>query len=175
MTNLLKIATALLSVVLLAGACGDDDGGGGNAAPSDSPLVQAIADDMMDDEGSLTADRSEAECFASNVVGTVGEDRLNELGVTAADVGDIDGVAWTQSEAETIVDGMFSCIDMGESFVDDMDFGELDSEQEACIRGIFTEDVLKGFFVSSLTGDDEAGAGIFALMGEVAGCGIELG
>lgn len=174
MKKTLKLVAALTAVVMMAGACGDDDGGGGGSASADSPLVQAIVDDMMADEGAMTSDRGEAECFVGGVVGGVGEDRLTELGVTESNVPALDEIEWTQGEAESIVDSMFDCIDMGESFMSEMEFGDLDDAQTECVQGVFTEDVLKDFFVASLTNDEEAGSGIMALFGELAECGIDF-
>ncbi len=173
MKNFTKIIAALVSVVVLATACGDD-GGGGNAVAADDPLVQAIVDDVMAESDSLTADRAEAECFVGGVVGTIGKDRLTALGVSESNVPGLDEIDWTEDEARAVVDSMFDCLDPAESFIDSMDLGELDDEQTSCVRGVFSEDVLKDFFVSTFTGDEEGGAGIFALMGQLAECGVNF-
>ena len=62
---------------LVAASCGDD----GGDASADSPLVQAIIDDVMADEDPLSTDRAEVECFVTGIVGSLGEDRLRELGI----------------------------------------------------------------------------------------------
>lgn len=174
MKKTLKLVAALAAVAMMAGACGDDDGGGGGSASADSPLVQAIVDDVMADSDGITTDRAEAECFVGGVVGTLGEDRLNELGVTEDNVVGLDEIEWTEDEATSVVDKMFDCIDMGESFIEQMEFGDLDDEQTACVQDVFSEDVLKGFFVGTLTNDEEAASGLFALFGELADCGVDI-
>ena len=173
MKNFTKIISALVSVVLLAAACGDDEGGG-NAVATDDPLVQAIVDDVLSDSDPLTSDRAEAECFVGGVVGTIGKDRLTALGVSESNVAALDEIDWTEDEARAVVDRMFDCLDPAESFIDSMDLGELDDEQTSCVRDVFDEDTLKTFFVAAFTNDDEAGAEIFALMGQLAECGVNF-
>jgi len=60
-----------------------------------------------------------------------------------------------------------------QAIVDDMDLGELDDAQTECVRGVFSDGVLKEFMESTLTGE-EPGEEIFSLMGEISACGIDL-
>jgi hypothetical protein len=168
----LKIVAALAALMLFASSCGDD-GGGGSTASADSPLVQAIVDDIMADSDGVTTERAEAECFVGGVVGEIGTDRLNALGVTETNVAALDEIDWTEDEANAVVDKMFGCMDLTENFVEQMELGDLDASQAECVKGVFSEDVLRDFFASSLTGE-EPGAEIFALFGELAGCGIDV-
>ncbi|MEZ5243526.1 MAG: hypothetical protein R2707_00395 [Acidimicrobiales bacterium] len=175
MKTSLKLVAAIAALMLFASSCGDDGGGGGgNTASADDPLVQAIVDDIMAGGDGVTTDRAEAECFVGGVVGEIGTARLNALGVTETNIAALDEIEWTEDEARSVVDSMFSCVDVTASFVDDMDFGELDDSQAECVRGIFSEDVLKDFMVSTFTGDEDAMSGIFALMGQVQECGIDV-
>lgn len=178
MTTILKIAAALASLALLATACGDDGGGGisgiDGAASADDPLVQAIVDDIMADSDGITTERAEAECFVGNVVGSLGKERLTALGVSETNVAALDEIDWTEDEARTVVDNMFGCMDLTDNFIEQMELGDLDESQTDCVRGVFSEDALKDFFVASFTGDEEGGAGIFALMGQLAECGVDF-
>lgn len=176
MKTILKTLAALLTLTVLATACGDDGDGGGSATPAsaDSPLVQAIVDDVLEDGDGVTTDRDEAECFVGGVVDEIGEDRIRALGVSEENVAGLDEIDWTTEEAESVVDKLFSCMDLTENFIDQMEFGDLDEGQTDCVRGVFTEDVLKEFFVASFTGDESGMAGIFELMGELTECGVNL-
>lgn len=155
MNRFLRLLAIAAGLALVAGACGDD-GGDGGAASVDDPLVQAIVDDMLAD-GSMGADQAQAECFASRVVGGVGNDRLTELGVTPDNVGELDEIAWTQDEAELIVDELFECTDVEDGFAGSMVSDELDEEQSECIADAFGTDRLKDFFVTNLMGEEPTG------------------
>ena len=169
----LKTVALLAAVLLMATACGDDGGGGGSASVDD-PLVQAIVDDIMADGDGLTTERSEAECFVSRVVGTIGNERLTALGVTETNVAGLDEIDWTEAEARSVVDDMFGCMDLTENFITQMELGDLDADQTSCVREVFTDDVLKDFFVASFTDDEAGGASIFSLLGQLSECGIDL-
>lgn len=171
MKKTLKIVAVAASLVILASACGDD--GGGSVASADDPLVQAIVDDVMADGDGVTSERAEAECFVGGVVGSLGKDRLAELGVTESNVPGLDEIAWTEQEANTLVDRLFGCMDLTDNFIEQMDLGDIDESQRDCVSGVFSEDVLKEFFVSSFAGT-EPGAEIFALFGELTECGVDL-
>ena len=172
MKKTLKLAAVLISLVMFAAACGDDDGGG-SAASADDPLVQAIVDDIMADSDGITTERAEAECFVGNVVCDIGKDRLTALGVSETNVAGLDEIDWSEAEARSVVDNMFGCMDLTDNFIDAMELGDLDGDQRSCVSDVFSEDVLKDFFVSSLT-DEEPGSEIFALFGQLAECGINV-
>jgi len=170
MKKALKIVAIVASVVVLATACGDDSGG---AASADDPLVQAIVDDILADSDGITTERAEAECFVGNMVGGIGKDRLTSLGVTETNIAGLDEVEWTEDEARLVVDNMFGCMDLTANFISQMDLGDIDESQRECVGGVFSEDVLKDFFLSSVSGE-EPGAEIFALFGQLVDCGIDV-
>jgi hypothetical protein len=165
----LKIVAVMAALLLFASSCGDD--GGGSAASADDPLVQAIVDDIMSEADGLTTERAEAECFVSGVVGEIGTARLNELGVTETNIAGLDEIDWTEDEAGSVVDRLFACVDVSDSFIEQNDFGELDAAQTECVRGVFTEENLKPALVSLYSGED-AEAGLFELFSQVSDCGI---
>jgi hypothetical protein len=171
MTRLLKLVALALVMTLIAAACGSDSGG--SAAPADDPLVQAVVADILAEEDGLTADRGEAECFAGGVVGGIGADRLAELGVTVDNVGSLDDFTWSEDEANLIIDKMFDCTDVSQSFVDDLGGSGMTSEQTACLADAFDKDTMRKFFVAALTGDESADS-FTAIAEAMSGCGLDL-
>jgi hypothetical protein len=171
MKRLIKVAALGVGMALIAAACGNDSSGG-SVASADDPLVQAVVEDILSDDGSLTSDRGEAECFAGGVVGGIGGSRLAELGVTADNVGDLDEYTWSEDEARLIIDKMFDCMDPAGTFVEDLSVDGMTDEQTACLAGAFDEDTLKDFFVGGLTGEQPTD--FFATIGEaMSSCGLD--
>ena len=150
MTRLMKLVALGLGMALIAAACGSD----GGSAPADDPLVQAIVDDILTEEDSLTTDRGEAECFARGLVGEIGGDRLGQLGVTVADVGDLEDFDWSEAEANVIIDKVFDCTDAAANFVSDLGGDTMTADQRACLIEVFDEDTIRNFFITSLTGGE---------------------
>lgn len=170
MNRFLRRLAIVMGLVLVAGACGDDDGG--SAASTDDPLVQAIVDEMLADETNPAASRDEAECFASGVVGAIGTDRLNELGVTPDDVGSLDEIGFERAEVEVVVDEMFDCTSAAEEFVNQFSVDGMSDEDAACLADAFGEDKLKEFMVSAFL--DEEPSDLFATITTAMNdCGID--
>lgn len=125
------------------------EGGGGD-------LVQAIADDIMVDvdagDGPV-ANREEAECWANGVVDGIGEDRLNELGLTADNVVDPDQLDLTAEEVDVVVDSLFDCADVQQAFADQFaaQFGE---EGANCVAEALDEELVREALSASIAGDD---------------------
>lgn len=149
MRRLTKMVALGLGLILLASACSDDDGGGASA---DDPLVVAIVDDIVNNDAPFTTDRGDAECFAGGVVGEIGNDRLAELGVTAENVGDLDDFAWTEDEVNVIIDKLFGCIDVKDSFARSLQGPEADDGVTSCISGELSDDSIRAFFAASFSG-----------------------
>jgi ethanolamine utilization microcompartment shell protein EutS len=152
------------------------DAGEGDDAAVDSPLVAAIADSIMvdvDGGDGPVADRAEAECWASGIVDGVGEDRLTELGVTAESAGQIGDLGFTESEIATVVDSLFGCSDIRQTFVDQFT-GELGQEAAACVGDAIDEELVKDLLAASIAGQDSAaGADTIQQLTQLATeCGI---
>jgi hypothetical protein len=166
---------AAVALVFGAAACGgDDDSSGGGGADADSPLVQALAANMVEEGGeSPVANQEEAECWASGVVGGIGEDRLGELGVTPESVGDIEDLDLTDEEVAVVVDSLFDCADVQQAFADMFaaDFGD---EAATCIADKLDEDFVKQAMSASIAGDDaEPSAEFLEAFGTIASeCGL---
>lgn len=145
----LVLMTAL--VALLGAACG---GGDVAVTVDDSPLAQAIADEIRSDTDSPVATEQEADCFAGNVVGRIGESRLNQLGVTADSVGAIDEIDFSDDEIGTIVTALTDCIDLEAAMAQQFeeDFAPDDAK---CLAEGLGGDVLEDMLALGLSGDDE--------------------
>ena len=162
---------AVAALVFGAAACGgDDEGGGGDA---DSPLAQALAADMLADEDAATTDPEEAECWASGIVGGIGEDRLTELGMTVDNVGDVEDYEFTEAEISTVVDSMFDCVDVQASLTEvfEEDFGP---EAAACLAEGLDNDMLKQVMTSELDGSEPSDEFFQAFLDLAAECDIPL-
>jgi hypothetical protein len=202
-TTTIRTACAVAALVLGMTACGDDDetegdapaaaeadGADDTAAPTtaeateatdapagDGSLVSALADNMMEEAavgGSPVATREEAECWANRIVDGVGEDRLNELGVTPQSVGELDELDLTDAEISTVVDSLFDCADVQQAFADQFstDFG---AEAATCIADALDEDLVKEALRASIAGDaSEPSAEFIETFTQIAAdCGIQ--
>lgn len=160
--NLTRIP-AIVSIVALtvaAAACGsDDDGGGSASAGADTPIGQALAAQILDDsdseDGSVAQTEEEARCWAGKIVDDVGEERLEELGVTAENVGEIEDIDFTDDELDALVDGMFECIDVTAAFAAQFeeDFG---AEGAQCVAENLDQEFVKDMMKIAVSGDATA-------------------
>jgi hypothetical protein len=114
--------------VLLAGfalaACGGGDEPVGDQPVGDQavrneiveavdPLAQAIADDVVADLGSpFEGDRASADCFAIEIVGAIGSDRLAELGFSVESIPNELHTDWTAEEVDVIIGRFEGCVDV---------------------------------------------------------------
>ena len=101
---------AVITVLALAtAACG---GGGDSEEELVDALTVALSEDT--DPGSPLTGTGVARCFAEKIVGNFGVDRLNEIGVTADDVGTPEEAVAQLTDAERTVfaDSAIGCIDV---------------------------------------------------------------
>lgn len=172
-----KLVMVFLVVALAGAACGGDDDGDA-VSVEDSAVAAALADSVMDseDDSSPITSREDAECFAGQTVGSIGEDRLAELGVTASNVGEIDEIDFTESEINLIVDALGDCIDLEQAMADEFaeDFGQ---EAADCLAGELGEDLLKDMFALGFADPEaELGEEFFQVFLDAAGeCDLPLG
>ena len=133
-----KLLVALGVFSLIASACGGDDA----VDISDSPLAQAIAASLTEQgDSSPVSTQEEAECFAGRVVSELGESRLNSLGVTEDNVGDIDEIDFNGAELDTIVENLGECVDLASALAEEFeeDFGE---EGAKCLADNLDNDII---------------------------------
>ena len=146
--------------LLLVGSCGDSDetsttdpvqADGGDASTSD-PLVQAIAENILADPNAPFFSRASADCFAVEIVASIGEERLDELGFTLTSIPDEFQTDWSGEEVDTIMASLEACADLDEaarnSLPDEMSDGDKD-----CVLRELGDD----FFVDALRAEFEAG------------------
>lgn len=153
-----KLTPLLLSGLLLFAACGDDDGGSGDLSSADQEFVDAAMEQYDPDEAELSED--DARCVAESLVGAVGAERLEDLGISPESFGDDDNPfpeGMEQGEAEDVVEGINSCIDMASLFVDSMAAGgQMSEEAVSCLADAFDQDVIDEIFVTMLTEGEDA-------------------
>ena len=120
------------------------------------------------------ADEEEAQCWASGVVGGIGEDRLGELGVTPENVGDIEDLDLTDEEVlrrrRLAVRLLRRPAGVRRQFA--ADFG---AEAATCIADKLDEDLVKEAMSASIAGDDsEPSAEFLEAFAAIAGdCGLD--
>jgi hypothetical protein len=122
-------ATAAVSTLILVAGCGSGASGVTGAATSgghDSQTVKgkAYIEAMMSDFGSSdqSLTKPQAQCMAGKMVDVVGVAALEKAGVSPADVTNNTLVFGkfkpTDQQAEAMLDGIFSCVDFGKVFAD---------------------------------------------------------
>ncbi|MFP5255839.1 MAG: hypothetical protein ACLGI8_08340 [Acidimicrobiia bacterium] len=152
-------ATALSSLLLLA-ACGDDGGGGGGDLSSDEQEYVDAAMAEFDPEQAEPLTEDDARCVVTSMVDSLGVDRLEELGITPASFGTDDAPfpeGLNEDEANDLVDGFDSCIDLPALFTEQMAADpSIDDETKECLEGAFDEDTIRSLFVTMLTEGEDA-------------------
>ena len=160
-TPTLRRSLAVLALVATVAACGgdDDDSGssGGDTAAADTPVGQALTEEFMaESDDSPISTEEEARCVSGGIVSGIGEDRLEELGVTAdtAIGSEIEDIDFTADEVGTIVDAMFDCVDVQAALAREFeeDFG---AEGADCVAENLDEDLMRDLMASSMVGGDE--------------------
>ena len=175
----LRRSLAILALVATVAACGGDDSDGGDTAAADTPVGRALTEEFMaESDDSPISTEEEARCVAGGIVSGIGEDRLEELGVTAdSAVGsEIDDIDFTADEVSTIVDAMFDCVDVQAALATEFeeDFG---AEGAQCVAENLDEDLMRDLMASSMVGDEEEMPQEFfqAFLDVAAECDLPLG
>lgn len=159
-----KLTPLLLTGLLLVGAaaCGDDDGGSSNGdlSDKDQEFVDAAMDEY-DPEQAAPLTEDDARCIVTSMVGAVGADRLEELGITPEQFGSDDSSAFpqglTEDEANGVVDGFDSCIDLPALFTESLaEDSDLSEDDKACLDDAFDSDTIRQIFVTMLTKGEDA-------------------
>jgi hypothetical protein len=164
-------------LVLVAPACGGDDDAETSSATATT--VEVSADDKAYEDAfvfSLAAsdfafNEEQARCAARTTIDAIGIPRLEEAGVNAEffTAASSPATALTDEEARTLVDALFDCGDVAQSFADDVasDDDELFTpESEACFTEALVDDasfreMLAGVF-------QEGGGSDFEMSGPLA-------
>lgn len=148
-------ALAILTVTTAVVACGGDDGGG-DADAADTPVGRALTAELMaESDDSPIATEEDARCVAGGIVSGIGEERLEELGVTAetAEGSDMADFDFTEEELGTVVDAIFDCVDIQAALAAEFeaDFG---AEGAQCLAENLDEELIRDLFAMSFAGGD---------------------
>lgn len=170
----ISTTTALLSAAALTfglAACGGDDEGGA----AGSPLAEALATEIMaESESSPVGSEEEATCWANKIVGDIGEDRLAELGMTVDDIKDVEDYDFTPEEMSTMVDAMFSCVDVKAAFAAEFE-EEFGAEGAKCLADELDEDLVKDAMLADQSGGEPSEEFMQAFLDIAADCDLDLG
>ena len=175
------LIAAVLGAVVIAG-CGDSDDSGGGDGGSDSELVDAMAAQLTEDE-SVPVSEDEAQCIAGDIVDGVGEDRLEELGVTAESVsddsaGDITELDFTDEEVTVLVDAIDGCADLKAIFAESMSAdGTVSADDAECLVDELPDDFVRGALEASFSGQDPTASEEFTndLIDAMSACDVAPG
>lgn len=144
------------------GACGGDDGGGAQASEE---YLDALAESMMasdDGDEPLTTDEDEARCAAERMTEEVGQERLEDAGMTIEALGEADplgdGVDLTEAESRQVVDAILECVDLGASMAGSFTPGDgIPAGATDCLGERFERsDEFRDFLALSLREGDDA-------------------
>ncbi len=133
--------------LVLAGSCGNVD-----EESTTNPLVQAIAEDILADPNAPFFSRVSADCFAVEIVSSIGEQRLGELGFTVTNIPDEFQTDWSGEEVDTIIASLETCADLAEAARNSLP-DEMSSQEKDCVLNELGDD----FFIDALRAEFEAG------------------
>lgn len=177
------LLTLLLAVLLLAGACSDDNEGDSSADPSETSaadgssnppavpvapttedlpigteedLRAALAESIASGTGDTTFDEATTECLVDSIVGTIGYDRLIELGVRPGNVETIDPVlTMTEEEKVAYVDALGTCTSLRDLAVASLGFTP---PLDQCIDEAIPDEARARAILIYLLANDDSGA-----------------
>lgn len=173
------------SLALITVGCSSDGGGGGNAAVTDEnrPYVDAMKKSLAasnEEDGDIVLSDGQIDCIAPRFINIIGVDRLEENGVTAADVEadeamDFSDLGMDEKEGNELYDTFGNCdVNLGEtmmaSFAED---DEMTDAMKTCMEGVFTDDNLRKLMVSTMVNGDDAAEDdpeLAPLMAQLMGC-----
>lgn len=133
------------SFVLIAGCGGGDD----SDSSADSPLVQALSSEIYAESASGVSTEEEASCVAESVVSGIGAERLQSLGMSADNVGDIGQYEFTDDEIGVIVDSLLSCVDVKAALADEMT-SQFGGEGAECVAQNLDDDFVRDMMSTAL-------------------------
>lgn len=164
-TTVLTLGLVTMFVAWLTLLGGGDESWDGPEAEADDPVVRAVTIDMASDEGDfILGDQVAAECMSRRVVGALGQERLEQLGVTASNgfsLGEIEDLDFTAAEVITLYEALASCVDMEANFAAALTAnGTVTQEQATCISRTIGEEDFVRLLPGDTMGDEAARAGL---------------
>jgi hypothetical protein len=144
--------TVLAALAVAVAGCSDDDDGGGDASADEEAFVDE-AMESFDAEAASPLTEDDGRCIVTAMVDAVGVERLEEVDVSPASFTEGDfPTAFTEGEAEAIVDGIGGCVDLRALFLRSMNEDPALSDQsKECLAGEFDEALVDQLFVSMMT------------------------
>lgn len=150
---------------------GDD----ANEAMSADPNLEVAISGWFLESNLYTSQQSESDCVAEGIVGGIGAERLAEVGVTVATPSPL-GVDLTDAEGDIFIDTLFGCVDMRQSFIDNIVGPDLSEEDANCVVDEMGMDfILDGTRTGLLTPEDidfDAYLEVVEAAGE--SCGVDM-
>lgn len=132
---------------LLVGGCGGGDSG--NDSSSNNPLAQALSAEIYAEGASGISTEEEASCVAGSIVSGIGPDRLEDLGMTAENVGDIEEYDFSDDEIGVVVDSLLDCVDVKAALAQEMT-SQWGGEGAECVAENFEDDFIREIMTISL-------------------------
>ena len=146
----------LLVLGLVAAACGDS--GGGERSAAEQALVDAIRDEILEDEDPESPfGEAEATCVGEGAVDRLGVEGLLELGITVenADPGNAFEGA-TDEQIDAVIDVTLDCVDFRQVFIDSITAdSDISSESADCLGdALGTKEFLAPIVEAGFRGED---------------------
>lgn len=140
-----KVTMLFGAGAMLIGGCG----GGDSGSSTDSPLAQALSEEIYAESSSGVSTEEEASCVAGSIVSGIGQGRLEDLGMTVDNVGDIEEYDFSDDEIGVIVDSLLGCVDVKAALAEEMT-SQWDGEGAECVAKNLDEDFIREIMTTSL-------------------------
>jgi hypothetical protein len=140
-----KVTLLFGAGVLIVGGCG----GGDSSSSADSPLVQALSSEIYAESASGVSTEEEATCVADGIVTGIGEDRLETLGMTVDNVGNIEDYEFSDDEIDVIVDSLIGCVDVKTALAQEMT-SQWGGEGAECVAENLDDEFIRSIMATAL-------------------------
>ena len=155
-----KIVAVLLSLSIIAVACGDDDGGvsSGQLNESEQALTDAIAQAILEDDEDSDSPLgpAEAECIGEGSVRRIGVDGLGEIGITQDNPNPQNVFqTTTEEQLDAILDVFLECVDLTQAFVQSFEEDGMGPETIECLtKELDDEDLLRAIMRAGMADEE---------------------
>ncbi|MFM8855866.1 MAG: hypothetical protein ACKOI2_01405 [Actinomycetota bacterium] len=140
-----KVTLLIGAGVLIVGGCGGSD----SSSSADSPLVEALSSEIYAESASGVSTEEEATCVAGSIVTGIGPERLEELGMTVDNVGDIEDYQFSDDEIDVIVDSLVGCVDVKAALAQEMT-SQWGGEGAECVAENLNDDFIRTIMAAAL-------------------------
>lgn len=140
-----KVTLLFGAGALIVSGCGGND----SSSSADSPLVEALSSEIYAESASGVSTEEEATCVAAAIVTGIGEDRLQSLGMTVDNVGDIENYEFSDDEIDVIVDSLIGCVDVKTALAQEMT-SQWGGEGADCVAENLDDDFIRTIMAAAL-------------------------